>query len=190
MDGLRREPMSELYGSYPIMSLYRHYVEMRLKGILIELQKWDSLAKILSGENDDQPDRKYNHQLMDVWRMVRELLYKIDENELAIAGLRQESDVKYDAIENRIKEFHDIDERATRFRYPVEKTGAPTLGIPLYEEELLQVKSVVEALEFYLSGISCGVYETINGVLEALAFRHQLEAESESYMYNEVAVYI
>jgi hypothetical protein len=111
--------------------------------------------------------------------MVRELLYKIDANELAIEGVRQESDVKYDAIENRIKEFNDIDKRATSFRYPVEKTEEPTLGIPLYENELLQVKDVVEALEFYLSGISCGVYETINGVLETLAFHREMEAEYE-----------
>ena len=96
------------------------------------------------------------------------MLYKIDESELTIEGVREESDAIYDAIESRIEEFNYIDRRATSFRYPVEKDGKPTLGAPLYEEEMLQVKGVVEALEFYLGGISCGVYETSNAAIEAL----------------------
>ena len=179
VDGPRPGPMSGLHLTYPIMSLYRHYLELSLKGLLIDLQKWERLAKFLSDESDDQPNSKYNHQLMEVWRMVRQLLYKIDASELAVEGVREEADEKYGAIENRIEEFNEIDRRATSFRYPVEKDGEATSGIPLYEEELLQVKGVIAALDLYLSGISCGVHETINEVLEELAFRRDMETEYE-----------
>ena len=37
--GLRPGPMSGSYLTYPIMSLYRHYLELRLKEILIDLRK-------------------------------------------------------------------------------------------------------------------------------------------------------
>jgi len=101
--------------------------------------------------------------------------YKIDASELDIEGVREEIDEKYNAIESRIREFNDIDERATSFRYPVEKrSGEPTLGIPLSNDELLQVKGVVEALEFYLSGISCGVNETTSHVLGTVATKSEL----------------
>ncbi len=178
VNGPQPRPMSGSHLTYPIMSLYRHYLELSLKGLLIDLQEWDGLAKILSGENDAQPKRKFDHQLLAPWRMIQTLLCKIDAGELAIEGVRKEINEKYDAIGNRIKEFNDIDERATSFRYPVERTnGEPTLGIPLSNDELLQVKSVVNALEFYLSGISCGVAETTSALLDELAIEGKLVAK-------------
>lgn len=178
VDGPRPAPMSGSHLTYPIMSLYRHYLELSLKGLLIDLQKWDGLAKILSGENDEQPKREFNHQLLAPWKLIRTLLYKIDADELAIEGVRKETDEKYDAIENRIKEFNDIDEQSTSFRYPVERrSGEPTLGIPLSNDELLQVKSVVDALESYLSGIICGVAETTSALLDELVNKGILRAE-------------
>ena len=167
VDGLLQGPISELYLSYPIMSLYRHYLEMRLKGILFQLEKWASLVAIRPRATHEQTHSSLNRDLMPVWSKVRELLYQIDSSELAIEGVREEFDAKYDAIESRIKEFNDIDSRATSFRYPVEKDGTATLGTPLYDEEMLQVKDIVEALEHYLAGMSCGVYEISNAVLEA-----------------------
>ena len=187
--GGRTGPMSGTHLTYPIMALYRHYVEVKLKGLLLDLQEWDGLAKILSGENDKQPKREFNHQILEIWSDVRKLLYQIDASELDIEGVREQVDAKYDAIENRIKEFNDVDGQATSFRYPVKKNGEPTLGIPLSKSELLHVKGVVDALEFYLSGISCGVHETITGVLEALAYQREAEAEYEWQMYNDAAEY-
>ena len=184
-DEPRHGPMSGSLLTYPIMSLYRHYLELSLKGLLIDLQKWDCLATILSGENYEQSKGKFDHQLLAPWKMIRTLLYKIDADELAIEGVREETDEKFDAIENRIKEFNDIDERATSFRYPVEKDGEPTSGVPLSKDELLQVKGATDALELYLSGISCGVHETISGMYESLAIRREIEAEYAWEVYYE-----
>ena len=167
VDGLRRGPSSESHLSYPTMSLYRHYLEMRLKGILFQLVRWANLAATEPSELPQQTLRALNHDLMHVWRKVRELLHQIGGTELAIESVREEFDAKCDAIESRIKEFNDIDRHATNFRYPMEKDGTATLGTPLSKEEMLQVKGVVEALEYYLAGISCGVYETSNAVLKA-----------------------
>ena len=165
--GLRPGPTSESYFSYPIMSLYRHYLEMRLKGILFQLIGWANLAANGPREDPEQTLKTLTHNLMDVWRKVRELLNEIDRSELAIEGVREEADAKYNAIESRITEFSDIDKGATGFRYPVQRDGTATLGTPLSKEEMLQVKGVVEALEYYLAGISCGVYETSTAVFKA-----------------------
>ena len=177
VEEVQPRPMSGSNLTFPIMSLYRHYLELTLKDIQIQLQEWEHLDNILSGEYGDRQDPKYNHQLMDIWKRVRELLYKIDASELAIEGVREEIDEKYDAIEQRIQEFHDIDERSTSFRYPVERGGEPALGTPLSNDELLQVKSVVDAFHFYLSGISCGVAETTSALLDELVNKGTLRAE-------------
>ena len=114
---------------------------------------------------------------MKIWRNIRKLLYKIDASDLTIEGVREEIDAKYDVIEQRIKEFHDIDSTATRFRYPEDKNGNPSSGVLLDKSELLQVKGVIEALEYYLSGISCGIAETTSAILEELVIRGELEAK-------------
>lgn len=170
-------PMCGTDLTYPIMSLYRHYLELRLKGIQNDLGRWERLVDTRVGENGGKPERTFNHQLLSIWETVRRLLYKVDADELAVEGVCEEFDAIYDAIEERIKEFNGIDERATSFRYPEEKNGEPTLGAPLGVEELLQVKSVVDVLEFYLAGIRCGVSETVGETLEALVFQGELEAE-------------
>ena len=189
VDGLGRGPLGELYLSYPIMSLYRHYLEMRLKGIWIQLQEWERLIKIWSGEYDEQPGRQYNHQLMEVWRAVRALLLKIDANAVGEGEALEESNALYDVIESRIREFNDIDRRATSFRYPVQKNGEPTPGVPLYDGELLQVKGVVNALEYYLAGISCRVHETSSQICEALEYCHEWQAEYAWEMRNAAVDY-
>ena len=185
VDGLGRGPLGELYQSYPIMSLYRHYVEMRLKGIWIQLQQWERLMRIWSGDADEQPEPKYDHQLMEVWWKVRELLDRIDSYAVGTDELPEERNTLYDAIEARVKEFDDIDRRATSFRYPVEKSGETTLGVPLYKPELIQVKGVVEALDYYLAGISCGVDETSSQVCEALSDYRDLQMEYAWEMYAD-----
>jgi hypothetical protein len=185
VDGLGRGPLGELYQSYPIMSLYRHYLEMRLKGIWIQLQQWDRLMKIWFGESDEQPEPKYNHQLMEVWWKVRALLDQIDSYVVGTDELPEDRNDLYDAIEARIREFSDIDQRATSFRYPVEKNGEPTPGVPLYKEELVQVKGVVDALDYHLGGISCGVHDISSQVCEALGDYRDWQMEYASEMYAD-----
>ena len=178
-------PMCGTGLTYPIMSLYRHYLELRLKGLQNDLEGWEKLVDTRVGNSDSKPKRRFNHQLTEVWKTVRRLLYKVDADELAVEGVREETDSKYDAIEERIKEFSGIDERATSFRYPEEHTGEPTLGAPLDVKELVQVKSVVDVLEFYLDGIRCGVSETVSAALEALVFQGELKAEHRWETYGD-----
>jgi len=76
VDRAQPRPMSGSHLTFPIMSLYRHYLELSLKGLLIDLQKWDGLARILSCESDDRTKRAFDHQLMATWKDIRKLLYK------------------------------------------------------------------------------------------------------------------
>ena len=101
----------------------------------------------------------------------------------------EETEALHDAIERRIREFDDIDRRATSFRYPVEQNGNPPLGVPLYDGELLQVKGVVDALEYYLAGISCGVHETSSQICEALEYCREREAEYAWEMRSKAVDY-
>ena len=69
VDGLQRGPISELYQVFPIMFLYRHYLEIRLKEILRILRDWD-------GRRDAQIP--HTHDLPKLWKEVRQLLEKFD----------------------------------------------------------------------------------------------------------------
>ena len=118
VDSLQRRAISELYQVFPIMFLYRHYLELKLKEILLILRKWE-------GREDTQtlPD----HGLTQSWKEVRQLLEKFDDwitGHCDDAHL-EEGAAMYNSIEQRVKEFDAIDAKAKNFRYPVNKKLVP-----------------------------------------------------------------
>jgi hypothetical protein len=88
----------------PIVCLYRHYLELRLKSLV-----WD-------GEDIDGIKRTEfrNHQLVPLWNRVRSKIEK-DEPSCPSADL--------DAVENVIKQFEDLDENSQAARYPTDRSG-------------------------------------------------------------------
>lgn len=96
---------------YPIVFLYRHYIELRLKQLIIAGQK------LL-----EQPiNYKDIHDLVILWRPCREILQKI---------WPEEPVATWDNVEKLIKEFNQKDTEGMNFRYPIttkKKGRKPTL---------------------------------------------------------------
>jgi len=97
---------------YPIVFLYRHSLELRLKDII------DVSSRLLGG--CEQPRRQ--HDLVALWKKARVQIERVFSDESSAENLQ--------ALEERIKEFNEIDARSDRFRYPFHNSGCPwPLGV-------------------------------------------------------------
>jgi hypothetical protein len=85
---------------YPIVFLYRQYIELRLKEIIKE-----GRALIEDGHGYSK-----NHKIWDLWCTAKKICIKAFENE--------DYPPKFDYVEHVIKEFYQIDPESFAFRYP------------------------------------------------------------------------
>lgn len=94
---------------YPIVFLYRHFVELKLKEI------------IQDGRNllDIESSLALEHRLDRLWKDARELLEEVEQHNPAATN-----EVLDDA-ERLILELHGIDTTSTVFRYPRDRDGKP-----------------------------------------------------------------
>lgn len=109
---------------YPIVFLYRHYVELRLKETIL-------YARRLLNQEACIPN---HHDLFRLWQERKQLLLQAKlfppEDEEAIA-------------EGLIKELADADPKSFAFRYPVDTKGAPALP----NIRLISVKILRDTME-------------------------------------------
>ena len=94
---------------YPVAFLYRHYLELRLKEIIVQG------AELLAQQSDLKPV----HKLDVLWNSVRSILETVWPN-----GPRTD----LDAVENVIGQFHKLDLTSMAFRYPVDLKNNATLS--------------------------------------------------------------
>ena len=85
---------------YPIMFLYRHCLELRVKELYLGM-------KILNQQENAIKMR--SHDIKKFWKELRTML-ELDWKDQATL---------LDNIEHRIMEFHDLDKKSFAFRYPV-----------------------------------------------------------------------
>ena len=148
---------------YPIIFLYRHYLELQLKDLFQQLREYHNLSCELS----------YNHDLTQLWNKIRPLMEKNSN--------KSEDIENNNHIEARIKEFVRIDKGSFSFRYPVDKQGTSSLrNVPKQDGQdminLLQVKGVVTSMATILSGVS----EYIGVMLE---YKDDMEREYSGEKY-------
>lgn len=106
------------YVVYPVMFLYRHYLEIQLKTHLKAFQEYLGIPRNIP----------QHHNLLKLWKKVCKL-----EAE-AINQQRWDADdtlANCTEIGNLIRDFHEIDGKSTAFRYPISKSEdtAPK-GVP------------------------------------------------------------
>ncbi len=151
------------YLTYPIMFLYRHYLELRLKEIVISLKEMGSLSVDFDHFNlwpqlpDDQPR---GHCLTYFWDSMLSHWVGAIEEELVAGIVLEELESKYKIIGERINELDEIDRSSEVFRYPVDKEGSPYHISTPNVRELSHVKDVVDAIAYHLDTISGLVYES------------------------------
>lgn len=133
----------------PLVFLYRHYFELRIKEILYS-----------SGEEGSEKLQKLtHHDLIEIWK----------ESKMAIIKIRP--DVSHDnlsSVEEILKSFNRYDHRSMEFRYPVDKRSNPTLA----SLNAIDVKHFITSLE---TGIK--FLEDITRLISAtIDFREEIEA--------------
>jgi hypothetical protein len=123
---------------YPIVFLYRHWIELRLKEIVEK-------GSMLLGK----PQRaKPIHCLADVWIQARSVLQEIwpetDERDLV-------------PVNKCVAELNEIDPKSTAFRYPRTKDGRSTIPEDIRHINLRVLQERLGEIEPTLEGATCGI---------------------------------
>ena len=156
VDGLSACPVNNPDLARPIMFLYRHYLELVLKGVLGTLQACQFYLAEPTGKPRVNP--KPEHSLMEIWEQIQAA---ISELESGIPDYLTES---VHTITERIRELEEVDAPSTRFRYPVDIQGNPTLKRLPSKSELLHVKGVIAAMSKHMDGMAFGAEERFEGL--------------------------
>ncbi len=144
---------------YPIVFCYRQYMELRLKELI--RTAGDLLDQSLIAPN--------LHDLPGLWTHVRALLRRIWPGE----------DPDLDAIESVVEEFQEIDPRSDAFRYPLGRSGNPSLPGLKYIN-VRQVSEVIGRIAPTLDGASYAIEEFLDNKQET-----QAEAWQEAIQHAE-----
>ena len=118
---------------YPILFNYRHGLEAAMKWII---EMYGTLANISLGPNDT------NHDLWALWNKCKAI-------SLAAPGATDDEALK--AVEQVIKDFHDLDKDAVALRYSKGKAGK-TILLPDKPIDLENVQLVMEFVNNYFKG--------------------------------------
>jgi len=122
---------------FPIVFLYRQYVELRLKDI------------IKNGNHllDNQLGYSKSHNLLKLWESCRKIIEKLWPK-----GTPED----LDAVEECIMQFSEEDPESTAFRYPTNKKGEASLPNRLYIN-LRNVSDVITKVSGLLDGTSYAI---------------------------------
>jgi hypothetical protein len=131
---------------YPILFLYRQYLELLLKDTL-------RMAQRLQEVEGEMP---MHHRLDALWQELHRLLIQISPGD---------SEAELKEVGRLIGEFSHVDPLSMAFRYPVDKAGKPTLpGIT--HINLRNVREVLGKISIMLEGANSQVYEYLQNKLE------------------------
>lgn len=162
IDGIGAGRSNDAYLAYPIMFLYRHYMELRLKEIVIGLKELGSLSADFDHFNlwPQLPDpQEHGHCLNYFWGLMLRHWFGAIKGQLVAGIVLEELESKYDVIGERISELDEIDRSSVVFRYPVDTDGNPHRISTPNLRELIHVKDVVGSIAYHLDTMSELVYE-------------------------------
>ncbi len=126
---------------YPIIFLYRQYIELQLKSLVKD-------GSILLDSPEYIPK---THDIKKLWRQCRKILEKIYE----------EDSESLDEIEEIIFQLSDIDPYSQAFRYPEDKEGKNTLpGIG--HINLKNIYKIMRKICSLLEGAETGISEYLS----------------------------
>ena len=138
VDAVRaREATADLAG-YAVLYLYRHYVEVMLKGLISQGQR-------LFGNGAAYPNYPTNtHDIEKLWKQCRPLLEK---------AFPEDKKADTDAVEKCMGEFATLDpgDPGETFRYGEDKFGRRTITKALYVD-LENLRDVMEGISGFFEG--------------------------------------
>ncbi len=145
---------------YPVVFLYRQYLELRLKELLL----------VSSKLYDQEVNVPKDHDLLSLWRRVRPNIEKTFPD--------SQKEGYYERIEDRIKELCGVDLGSYAFRYPEDTKGRPTLA-GIDRINLKWLKNVVQSISIVLDGSSIGMGEHLSVKYEMMS-----EYQDEMFGYS------
>lgn len=113
--------------AYPVVFLYRQYMELALKALIRQAQDYHGIAG----------DCPHTHRLDGLWRLLREL----------IQGMGCSSGDETEQTGRLINEFCTIDPLSQAFRYPEDRDGNPCLTA-ISEVNIVNMQKVVAKIAF------------------------------------------
>lgn len=117
---------------FPIIFLYRHYIELRLKELIIGLNYLNDKGETLS----------QTHNVVNLWNDF--------EKKYSIISTDRSDEFKQ--TERLIKEFSSIDPKSMAFRYPIDTKGNNSLSINLVN--LRNFANVMDKIHIFLNALS------------------------------------
>ena len=127
-----------MYGP-PVRFLYRHYIELRLKALLV------AAGELLDAPQTIPPE----HYILSLWKRVRAFLLQISP----------ESDgAWFTRADIVISDFDSLDPTSFAFRYPVDKKGNPGRPPDLHIDPKV-ARQMIGELDILLSGAASQIAE-------------------------------
>ncbi len=142
---------------FPTVFLYRHYIELILKEIIMNSREFLKMSR---------PFPK-GHDLLRLWKICRELMEaadKVVDAGFAESDAYQDEIVSlYDALEADIGRFAEVDPDSEHFRYPVDIKAKP---IEIDQNQLAkllrELPELVSRIGNLLDGASVGIYTILD----------------------------
>lgn len=130
---------------FPIVASWRHYVELRLKLI------WLELANL----RDERSKVYKTHDLAWLWSRVRPLL---------LGEFPAEPEALLAPVDEHVRDLHAIDPDGMRMRYTVDLEGRPSLPPTFTCVSYIGLRDTVEDVSQTLEGIACHVKSAVDFV--------------------------
>jgi hypothetical protein len=131
IDETERRPHDRHSLIYPILFNYRHGLETAMKWTI---EQYGSLANL----NLDE----WDHDLWGLWSLCKKIF---------AAASPGDGDEAMLAVEQIVKDFHDLDKNATALRYSKNKNGV-TILLPDKPIDLQNMQQVMEAVDNFFKG--------------------------------------
>ena len=135
---------------YPIVFLYRHALELRLKQVIVAGQQ------LLDISVDFQEELLDKHKLLELWKIYRKILR-------GVKCWPADPPQTLDAIEALVKDFDEKDPEGINFRYPhtiKRKGGKPTLP-NLTHVDIKNLHEVMQRLAVFFERQMDGIGEML-----------------------------
>lgn len=125
---------------FPIVFLYRQYIELRLKSLLQDGRR------LLDCEHKE----KSEHRLSELLPHVRDILVE----------LWPDGDIEQiKAVDSLIEQFEQVDPRSTSFRYPKDFAGNKSVNLDVPRVNLRNLSEVISAMSIILEGSATAISE-------------------------------
>jgi len=133
---------------HPVAFLYRHYLELELKGLLhsgVQLGVVDQTGKLSRAMGD--------HDLRALWIRTKRFLGEV---------FPDEDPTPLNAVEEVILAFHDLDPRGQSFRYHTDKNGRRQLENAPKTVDLTQMRDVMKRVAGFFDDCDAAIGHMID----------------------------